>query len=167
MGTFYCPKNMFSLFTCNETWFHKTWFHLNPVALQMDFMPIFTRNWKCDVLWLSKFWGQTVHQTIPEKLIVSDFPFFRILIVQFILGWYFTFPFWGGREILANLCSWKQHVIRAWVPKHVVQREKYILSWVYLSKIEVWEKRSITISWDFVSNIAVDPTIKIPNSCFY
>ena len=40
-------------------------------------------------------------------------------------------------------CSWMQHVIRAWVQKHVVQREKYILSWVWFclkersGKIEV------------------------------
>ena len=31
------------------------------------------------------------------------------------------------------------------MPKHVVQREKYILRRVHLSKTEVWENRNITM----------------------
>ena len=45
---------------------------------------------------------------------------------------------------LAVECIWIQHVMKAWVPKHIRQK-KYILSWVYLSKREVCENRSITM----------------------
>ena len=47
-GLFIAPKNMFSLYSLFTR--NKTWFHFHPVTLQMDFMPIFTLIWKCDVI---------------------------------------------------------------------------------------------------------------------
>ena len=54
-------------------------------------------NWKGDIMLRRGYFLKT----IPEKLIVSYFHF----IVQFVLGLYFTFTFWGGGEILAKLSS--------------------------------------------------------------
>ena len=48
---------------------------------------------------LCQYCDQLAHlKTIPEKFIVSDFHFFRIPIVQFILGCYFTLTFVGWRR---------------------------------------------------------------------
>ena len=76
---------------------------------------------------------------------LSYFHFF-VFLFSFCHWMIFHVPLlWGEHEISANLISWMQHVTRASVPKHVVQREKCILRRVHLSEIEVWENRNITM----------------------
>ena len=73
-------------------------------------------------------WGGYFFKNFPRKLIVSNSHFFVFLCLlsSFVLTDISLSLFVRWRRNIDQAFSWMQHVTRAWVPKHVVQREKNI-----------------------------------------